>query len=541
MQIRYNNRVMNNLLAKLTPRPHTASARRVSRACALALALLMCLTAASCAQKPEVKTAYSPAQIAQAIIEGQGRTGAMEPLTPGDGMFEDYLAVNYRLDAALLEDGAVYYADGGDASEVAVLLVKDAANTQKVTDALSAYKYRRVSALTGYMPEQEKMASQGIITSKGNYAALLIIEDPAAAEFAFASCFNGNPPKLPDNASSRSPTPDEAGQSTPEGGAPATDIELSSDPNHTASHSPDPTPAPGVTEPEQGQESGRPDSQDETPSNPGEGDALGSPSESPVQESSPTPSQDTSPTQSKPPQPPTTPSPSASELPSSTPSSTPSQQPPTQSPPTGAQTETPDATPAADDRYNRAAVLAAWRSGDSSSLTEKNRKILEAASDVIGSRINQGMSDYDKELTIHDWIVLWTSYDEEASSTSPNATPDPDNDNPYGVFFSRKSICAGYSSTFQLFMDMLGIECITVAGHARDLFTEHAWNMVKLGGEWYCVDVTWDDPVGDLPPTYISHNFFNVTSEFMRMTEHIWDEAAVPEATATKYAYGYSR
>lgn len=37
-------------------------------------------------------------------------------------------------------------------------------------------------------------------------------------------------------------------------------------------------------------------------------------------------------------------------------------------------------------------------------------------------------------------------------------------DTPYGVLIDRSAMCHGYSSTFQLFMDMLDIECMTVFG-----------------------------------------------------------------------------
>jgi transglutaminase/protease-like cytokinesis protein 3 len=87
-------------------------------------------------------------------------------------------------------------------------------------------------------------------------------------------------------------------------------------------------------------------------------------------------------------------------------------------------------------------------------------------------------------------------------------------------------------------MDLLGIECVSVHGSAYDDREEHAWNMVKLDGGWYCVDVTWDDPIGQFGSTY---TFFNVTSNFMHGTDHQWDESSVPEATATKYANKASR
>lgn len=87
-------------------------------------------------------------------------------------------------------------------------------------------------------------------------------------------------------------------------------------------------------------------------------------------------------------------------------------------------------------------------------------------------------------------------------------------------------------------MDLLGIECISVEGRSHSSREEHAWNMVRLDGEWYCVDVTWDDPVSALPVSVeTAHMYFNVTSEFMRSTEHYWDESGVPEAATVDLAW----
>ena len=189
------------------------------------------------------------------------------------------------------------------------------------------------------------------------------------------------------------------------------------------------------------------------------------------------------------------------------------------------------------DVYSPSAVIAAWQSGDSSSLSKKNLSILNACKDTISSVITDNMDDFEKELAIHDWIINWASYDMEAENNSPYANPDPDNDNPYGLLIHKKAICLGYSATFQLFMDLLDIECITVKGFSGS--DDHAWNMVKIGGEWYCVDTTWDDPVDtqhpDRIPHYsysITHKYFNVTSDFLRENDHQWDESGIPEATS---------
>lgn len=184
--------------------------------------------------------------------------------------------------------------------------------------------------------------------------------------------------------------------------------------------------------------------------------------------------------------------------------------------------------------YDSTAVLEAWSSGDDSQLSESDLRILNVAKNTIRQQTNDAMSDYEKELAIHDWITNWSSFDYGIFDRSDDGFTEG-SDTPYGVLIDREAMCHGYSSTFQLFMDMLGIECITVFGTPDGDGVQHSWNMVKLEGEWYCVDTAWDDPIGGSP----GHSYFNVTSESLRQGSiHRWDESSVPEAEGTKYAYG---
>lgn len=185
-------------------------------------------------------------------------------------------------------------------------------------------------------------------------------------------------------------------------------------------------------------------------------------------------------------------------------------------------------------RYDHDAILEAWRSGDASGLSDMNREILAAAENIIKQGITDNMSDYEKELAVHDWITENSRFDYGVFGRSPSDGYADGSDTPYGVLINRSAMCHGYSSTFQLFMDMLNIECITVFGTPNSSGTQHSWNMVRLEDEWYCVDAAWDDPIGGSP----CHTYFNVTSEFLRSRGiHKWDETSVPEAAADKYAY----
>ncbi len=194
-----------------------------------------------------------------------------------------------------------------------------------------------------------------------------------------------------------------------------------------------------------------------------------------------------------------------------------------------------------DDAYDHDAVLSALKTGCADGLSPKNRAVYEAAMEVMAEIITPDMTDYERELAVNDYLVLNARYDPAELSSGPVGAPDPDNDNPYGLLVNGVGICLGYTTTFQLFMDALGIECVTVHGYAYGRSEEHAWNLVRLEGDWYAVDVTWNDPVydgwvpADATILACAHVYFNVTSDFLRETDHEWDED-VPEATGTKYA-----
>lgn len=188
------------------------------------------------------------------------------------------------------------------------------------------------------------------------------------------------------------------------------------------------------------------------------------------------------------------------------------------------------------EKYDSAAVLSAWKSGDTSFLDRHNRFILDSARDTISKIITKDMSDFEKERAVHDWMTDWASFD--SSVFGRGASIRKNSDTPYGFFADKRAMCHGYSSTFQLFMDMLGIECITVVGTPGGNVICHSWNQVKLDGEWYGVDTAWDDPIGGRP----TKQFFNVTSRTLRSSGiHHWDESSVPEARGTKYCATFLR
>lgn len=184
--------------------------------------------------------------------------------------------------------------------------------------------------------------------------------------------------------------------------------------------------------------------------------------------------------------------------------------------------------------FDNTAVVNAWRTEDESGLTDMERAILNRCRDAFEQALTEDMTDYEKELALHDWLLSHGEYDAQSRDNVAHIGQ-PNNTDPYGMLVGGYGICLGFSTTFQLLMDLAGIECITVVGAAYGSTADHAWNMVKLDGEWYCVDVTWDESGEEYSNiTYATHKYFNVTSAFLREHDHQWDYLNVPEATATR-------
>ena len=265
-------------------------------------------------------------------------------------------------------------------------------------------------------------------------------------------------------------------------------------------------------------------------------------------EAAPEPADSPAPPETEPPAESGTPAESASPAPEPTP--VPSAEPSPVSEPTPA--PTPEATldvsafvpfdpPNEHDMtlYDTSAILAAWESGDESGLSEKDAAILSACRALFAEHVTQGMTDLEKELALHDALLELGSYDRTVYA---HATPQgrPDNTNPYGMLVGGYGICLGYATTFQLLMDLAGVECITVVGASYGSTSDHAWNLVRLEGEWYAVDPTWNDPTGGENTageagSRLHHRYFNVTSDYLRDTDHQWDYLSVPEAEGTRF------
>ena len=117
------------------------------------------------------------------------------------------------------------------------------------------------------------------------------------------------------------------------------------------------------------------------------------------------------------------------------------------------------------------------------------------------------LDDYGRELWLHDALVRLSEYSEEGINSNTAA----------GVLVDRKGVCAGYALGMKLLCDITGIDSCVVRGTAESVRgTEaHAWLIVQIGGRWYHLDPTWDDPVNENDKNQLTHAYFNLPTEWI--------------------------
>ncbi len=150
---------------------------------------------------------------------------------------------------------------------------------------------------------------------------------------------------------------------------------------------------------------------------------------------------------------------------------------------------------------------------------------------IIAKIITSDMTDYEKEKSVHDFLITALEYD-----TSTNVVEDiPQTSfHALGALNTGTAVCNGYAELMALLLNRIGIPCRIVVGTAEGV--DHSWNMVCIGGEPYLVDVTWDDPVTNLKGDILRYDYFNLTDDDMAR-DHSWIMEDYPRCTATAENY----
>ncbi|WBW96656.1 DUF5050 domain-containing protein [Oceanirhabdus sp. W0125-5] len=146
------------------------------------------------------------------------------------------------------------------------------------------------------------------------------------------------------------------------------------------------------------------------------------------------------------------------------------------------------------------------------------------------STINPSMSELEKELAIHDYIIQNASYDNNGFENMQRIII---SGSCYGTLVEKSAVCSGYSAAFNLLCKVSELEAFSL------LATGHAWNIVKVNGEYYQIDVLWDDiSWGE----GIDYKYFNLSDDKMNETHaefardgYEWINDIYPKCTSEKY------
>ncbi len=180
-------------------------------------------------------------------------------------------------------------------------------------------------------------------------------------------------------------------------------------------------------------------------------------------------------------------------------------------------------------------------------VAEMSEEFMNAAEEIVSS-VPDNLSEYERELYIHDVIYDICEYDDDAADVAYGNkyyTYYYNSYNAYGVLVDGDAVCQGYADAYAYLLSCVGINNTQISSQ------DHIWNAVEIDNQWYNVDVTWDD-------TTQTYDYFNVTDDiieedheiaplYTQMTDDeilgteedsgLWFNVYLPECNATKYSY----
>ena len=107
---------------------------------------------------------------------------------------------------------------------------------------------------------------------------------------------------------------------------------------------------------------------------------------------------------------------------------------------------------------------------------------MEQSFQEVRALIPEDAGDYEKVRIVYTYVIDHTQYH-----------TGEDDQSIAGVFWKKSAVCAGYAGAVQYLLERLDIPCIYVDGSTKGSTEGHAWDIVKIGQEYYYVDATNGD------------------------------------------------
>lgn len=143
-------------------------------------------------------------------------------------------------------------------------------------------------------------------------------------------------------------------------------------------------------------------------------------------------------------------------------------------------------TDLADGRYSYSITLIP----DYYTTAEQEDQVTERIGEIIRELGAGDMTDLEKVRAVYEYICENVKYDRVHAKNEHYHLKTT----AYAALFHKTAVCQGYSVLMYRLLRELGIDCRVITGTAvgENSSEYHAWNIVRLGGTYYNVDITWD-------------------------------------------------
>lgn len=156
---------------------------------------------------------------------------------------------------------------------------------------------------------------------------------------------------------------------------------------------------------------------------------------------------------------------------------------------------------------------------------DKYQEQIDRKVEEILSGISQEEDDYEKVKYVFETLIEEVDYGKESEN----------NQNIISVFVDGKTVCQGYACATQYLLKLLNVQSAVVTGKANG--ESHAWNIVRMDGNYYYVDTTWGNSrylnEENSEKKYVNFNYFGMTTEEISMTHQAEVFFDLPICTAT--------
>jgi hypothetical protein len=173
----------------------------------------------------------------------------------------------------------------------------------------------------------------------------------------------------------------------------------------------------------------------------------------------------------------------------------------------------------------------------------------EASPATVGAYLQARLPDpMQRAKAVHDYVVLRMTYDQAAlAATLRGDLGQRPSQEAEAVFAAKRGVCEGYARLTAAIGQGAGLEVAYVTGYIRDATRRiaaetnvntsdeairaalegyaHAWNAVKLEGQWRLMDTTWDDPISDSGEQTLTSTYFLTPPRYFAYDHLPEDEA----------------